>query len=214
MFKIIAICCLMVTIAISFKKVDGQYVYKPAYIQKESVTSQSLEHIKASLENSLLGYLHSLQSVEASCSVVTHDAQKVVQEVKSIFDSCLKNSNETSVIESGIQKLTNMANDLKKNITEYVHEISTTCRKTPFNLTSCYGAIKTNIAKVSLKDLVVIAAAEVLKVVPGIQRLIPYVPNVKLCYEDLSHQFTPDYLKGIYHDLKNCTQSIQHLFGA
>lgn len=44
--------------------------------------------------------------------------------------------------------------------------------------------------------------------------VIPLIPNITQCYKDLSHQFTSQYLNGIYHDLTNCTQSIQHLLGA
>jgi len=94
------------------------------------------------LENSVIGYIKNLEDVKATCGKLYHDAEDVAQQLLSIFKSCLKVTNETSVIESDIQKLTDVANDLKKNIAEYVHETSTTCLKIPYNITLCSSTMK------------------------------------------------------------------------
>ncbi|GAB1861080.1 hypothetical protein CAJAP_02159 [Camponotus japonicus] len=217
MFKIIATSCLMVTIAISLKKVDGQYIYKPALMQKESVINspiKTLEHIQVGLENSVTGYIKNFEDVKATCGKLYHDVENATQRLLSTFkSSCLKETNETSVIESDIQKLTDMANDLKKNILEYVHEISTTCLKTPYNITSCSSTVKKNLAKIDLSELSDIALSYILNIYP-LRFVVPLIPNIVHCYKDLAHEFTLQYLTGIYHDLTNCTQSIQHLLGA
>lgn len=103
---------------------------------------------QASLEKTLEGYIHSLKNVETACAKVNHDIQNGVQDLSLILHSCTNETNESSVIESGIQKLIDMADGLEKNITGYVHEILTTCSKVPSNLTlfdTCYDTLKVRI---------------------------------------------------------------------
>lgn len=94
------------------------------------------------MENSVIGYIKNLDDVKVTCGKLYDDVEDAVQQVLLILKSCLKETNETSVIESDIQKLTDMANGLKKDIAEYVHEISAICLKFPYNISLCLNTMK------------------------------------------------------------------------
>ncbi|XP_050465347.1 uncharacterized protein LOC126858793 isoform X2 [Cataglyphis hispanica] len=231
MLKIITISCVIVAISLNFPNVKGfnplppnllPYIIprQPSFnppinsdpLKINPPVDSDIPNLKSDasnlgIENILKEYLKKVQTDNASCIKLFLKGRETIIQLSSAFNSCLRNRNETLSVNTNIKRLSDLASNVQKGLTKDVDDTLQYLQK-PLNLTSFLNIINRGLADVD--GLLGIAISEILTVYPF--NLIPLLPDVIRCYENLSHQFNLEYFCGLLADTGHCIQSIMQIF--
>ncbi|KAL6448383.1 hypothetical protein ACFW04_000368 [Cataglyphis niger] len=163
--------------------------------------------ISLGIENILKEYLKKVQIANASCIILFNEGRETIIQLSSAFSSCLRNRNKTLSVNTNIKKLNDLASNVQKGLTKDVDD-TLQCLQKPLNLTSFLNIINRGLADVN--GFLGIAISEILTVYPF--NLIPLLPDVIRCYENLSHQFNLEHFCKLLADTGRCIQSIMQIF--
>ncbi|CAL1684219.1 unnamed protein product [Lasius platythorax] len=230
MLKIITISCIIVAVSLNFQKVKGLNLLPPIphiipdiiphiipdIIPKEPSTISPIENnnipnllndASKQFEDILKGFLKRVQNANASCTKLYNEGRETVIQLSSALNSCLKERNETLSANANIKKLTDLASNVQRSLTEDVHN-TLQCLQNPLNVASCLNVTNPtkNLAGLNINELISAAISEVLTIYPF--NLIGLLPDTIECYKKLTHEFNLEHFCGLVADTGNCIQSI------
>ncbi|XP_072745076.1 uncharacterized protein [Anoplolepis gracilipes] len=172
--------------------------------------SSAISKVQSSIEISISGIIKKIQDIISTCSTAFDDGRDAVKKLSSAINSCIKKSTNTFLGSTNIQKLTDVANDVQKILTEDVHNMLQ-CLQNPLDVTSCLGAINGNLKHLAgLNELAEVAISEAVRIYPF--NLFKIVPDVVGCIEGLASAFNLEFFCKIVGDTGKCINSIMQLF--